>query len=167
MEWSLWKEEDFPRTPILKIDRRKVAETVSGVQLAKEVAKIETQDKLISLISQITKIPSSKIKEDSILAGDLKIDSLGRVELLSLIENEKDFAVAIPETAINPQTTIADVRHLIKESPAVAEEIPINEWNYLPWFAKIRTFLQDALAFPIHALFVPLDILGRENLKKH
>ncbi len=163
MEWSLWKEEDFPRTPILKIDRRKVAETISGVQLAKETAKVETQDKLISLISQITKIPSSKIKEDSILAGDLKIDSLGRVELLSLIE--QDFAVAIPETAINPQTTIADVRQLIQESPAVAEEISINEWNYLPWVAEVRIFLQNALAFPLHALFVPLDVYGRENLK--
>ncbi len=165
MEWSLWKEEDFPRTPILKIDRRKVAEAVSGVQLTKEVAKIETQDKLISLISQVVKIQSSKIKESSTLATDLKIDSLGRVELLSLIENEKDFAVAIPETAINPQTTVEDLRKLIKESPSVAEEIPISEWNYLPWAAKIRTFLQNALAFPLHALFVSLDVYGKENLK--
>ncbi len=163
MEWSKWREDDFPRTPILKIDRRKVAEAVSGVQLTKEVARIETQDKLIGLISQVAKTLPAKIKEDSTLAGDLKIDSLGRVELLSLIE--QDFAVAIPETAINPQTTTRDLRKFIQESPAVAEEIPINEWNYLPWVAKIRTFLQNVLVFPLHALFVPLDVYGKENLK--
>ncbi len=98
LESSLWKDEDFPRTPILKIDRKKVAETIAGVKPETPVIKVKAEDKLMGLIAQVTKVPLPKIKDTSILAMDLKLDSLGRVELLSLIEQE--FAVAIPESGL-------------------------------------------------------------------
>jgi len=163
LEASVWKEEDFPRTPILKIDRKVVAETLRGIQVTKKTPKIETYDKLTSLISEVTKISVNEIKESSTLATDLKLDSLSRVELLSLIE--QDFAVAISETFINPQTTVKTLRTLIKESPIVAEEIKITEWNYNLTTAKIRNFLQDFFAFPLHSLFAPLQVIGEENLR--
>jgi len=168
MEYSLWKEEDFPRTPILKIDRKKVASTLAShpdPDLSGKGSSVisHTQDKLISLISLVTKTAQSKIKENLSLATDLKLDSLQRVELLSLIEQE--FAVAISETAINPQTTVEVLRTLIKESPIAPEETKITEWNYNHISAKIRTFLQDFFAFPIHALFAPIKVIGKENLR--
>jgi long-chain acyl-CoA synthetase len=163
MEVSLWQKEDFPRTPILKIDRKRIAETLRGVGVTKEPVKIDVYDKVINLISQVAKIASTEIKENSTLATDLKLDSLQRVELLSLIE--QDFAVAIPEASINPQTTVEILRRLIQESPTESPEIPINQWNYNPMFAKIRTILQNVFAFPIHSLFVPLKVIGEENLR--
>jgi acyl carrier protein len=168
MAYSIWKEDDFPRTPLLKIDRKRVANVIashSDPDASGEESKItlKTQDKLIILISQVTKTKPDKIKDDLSLATDLKLDSLQRVELLSLIEQE--FAVAISETAINPQTTVGDLRALIKESPIVAEETKITEWNYSLTTAKIRNFLQDIFAFPIHSLFAPLKIIDRENLR--
>ena len=169
MEYSLWKEDDFPRTPLLKIDRKKVTSILASHPESRynrdegSHGQIQTQDKLISLISQVTKTSQSKIKENLSLATDLKLDSLQRVELLSLIE--QDFGVAIPETSINPQTTVENLRTLIKESPIVAEETKITEWNYGRTTAKIRNFLQDFFAFPLHALFAPLKIMGGENLR--
>lgn len=163
MEWSLWSEDDFPRTPILKIDRRKVVEVVSGLQTEKLTSEIKTEDKLIKIINLISKVSPLKIKESSTLAGDLKMDSLNRVELLSLIEQE--YAVALPETAINPQTTVGLLRKLIEKSPAVAQDLPINEINYQTWVTNLRTIFQGLVVFPIHQLFVPMNIQGRENLK--
>ena len=168
LEASVWKKEDFPRTPILKIDRKKVASTLAShpdPDLSGKGSSVisHTQDKLISLISLVTKTAQSKIKENLSLATDLKLDSLQRVELLSLIEQE--FAVAISETAINPQTTVEVLRTLIKESPIAPEETKITEWNYNHISAKIRTFLQDFFAFPIHALFAPIKVIGKENLR--
>jgi long-chain acyl-CoA synthetase len=168
MEYSIWKDEDFPRTPLLKIDRKKVASTIAShpdPEASGEGSKItvKTQDKVINLISQVTKTKPNKINENLSLATDLKLDSLQRVELLSLIE--QDFGVAIPETSINPQTTVEVLRTLIKESPITPEETKITEWNYNHISAKIRNFLQDFFAFPLHALFAPLKVIGKENLR--
>jgi len=164
LEWSLWKGDDFPRTPILKIDRRKV--TLSVISRShkgdERSSEIKTQDPLTSLISQISKVSTGKIKDSLTLAGDLKMDSLGRVELLSRVEQE--FAVAVSETAVNAQTTVGLLRKMIKTSPVAAEEVPINETNYSSFLYKLRLILQNILIFPLHDLFVPIKVSGKENL---
>ena len=159
--WSWWKQDDFPRTPLLKIDRGKVADALAGLEVKPEEVKIVETDKLLALLSQITHIPSSQMRETDVLA-DLKLDSLQRVELLSLIEQES--GVAIVETEITAQTTIARLRELIKNAEVVPEEIPVSSWNYQPFIVNTRIFLQNLLAFPLHALFVPLQMSGLENL---
>jgi len=163
MESSIWKDEDFPRTPILKIDRNRVLEKIQGIKLERPEIIIKTEDKLIALISHLAHISPNKIKETLTLGTDLKIDSLGRVELLSLIEQE--FGVAISETKITQETSLRKLRKLIKEAPTTFEEIPINESLYNPLIMKIRTFLQQLLPFPLHALFVPMEGKDEANLK--
>ena len=162
LEWSLWKHDDFPRTPLLKIDRRNVADTIAGLEekIEKEV-KISEKDKLLSLIAQVTKISISQIRETDALA-DLKLDSLQRVELLSLIE--QDLGVAILETGITEHTTVSQLRELIKNAEVVPEEIALNSLNYKPFIVNARVLLQNILVFPLHSLFVPLQIIGKENL---
>jgi long-chain acyl-CoA synthetase len=161
LAWSWWKHDDFPRTPILKIDRRKVADTLAGREEKREKVKIPEKDKLLSLLAQVTRIPSSQIRETDVLT-DLKLDSLQRVELLSLIEQE--LGVALVETGITAQTTVSQLRELIKNAEVVPEEIPLNAFNYQPFIANARALLQNILVFPLHALFVPLHISGKENL---
>ena len=164
LEWSLWKGDDFPRTPILKIDRKRVLEVGLGIAKKEEEVKITTADTLVNILSQVAKVSVDKITEKSILASDLKIDSLGRVELLSCIEDE--LGAAVPETKITAQTTISKLRNLIKQSPATTEEIPINEFMYSPFMIRLRAYiLQNFIFRPLHSLFVPIDVNGRENLK--
>ncbi len=166
MEWSHWSEQDFPRTPILKIDRRKVTATIQGIQgikTEKQPSLVKTQDKLISLISQVTKTNPGKIKETAILATDLKMDSLGRVELLSLIEEE--LAASISETQIDQHTKVSDLRKLIEQVPTAEDELPVVEQNYSPWAFNLRILLQNWLVFPLHNLFVPIEVQGQKNLK--
>lgn len=171
MEWRLWQGDDFPRTPLLKLDRRKIAESIkSGLQTAQEekaaktIGGIKTQDPLVVLLSKITRVPVHKINDTTVLSSNLKMDSLQRVELLSAIEQE--FAVAIPETAINPKTSVGQLRKLIKESPATEEEIAISNLNYSPFLFAVRLLLQYVLMFPLHSLFVPMKVSGREHLEK-
>jgi long-chain acyl-CoA synthetase len=159
--WSWWQQDDFPRTPLLKIDRRKVAETLAEPEEKREQVMVSEKDKLFSLLAQVTTIPSSRLKETDVLA-DLQFDSLQRVELLSLLE--QDLGVAISETAITEQTTISQLRELIQNAEVVPEEIPLNAFNYHPLIRKVRVLLQNSLVFPLHSLFVPLQIIGKENL---
>ena len=163
LEWSEWQQDSFPRTPLLKIDRKKVADTIAGREKKrKKVEEIAEKDKLVSLLAQVTKVPVSHIRETDVLATDLALDSLQRVELLSLIE--QNFGVAISETGITAHTTVSQLRELIKNAEVVPEEIPLHAFNYQPFIVKMRVFLQNRLVFPFHALFVPLQITGEENL---
>jgi len=163
LEWSLWKHDDFPRTPLLKIDHRQVAATIAGLEEKKieEEVEISEKDQLLSLIAQVKKISPSQIKETDVLS-DLKLDSLQIVELLSLIE--QDLGVAISETGITEHTTVSQLRELIKNAEVVPEEIPLNSLNYKPFIVNARVLLQNILVFPLHSLFAPLQIIGKENL---
>ncbi len=163
MEWTLWPQDDFPRTPILKIDRRKVQDTISGIATSEKMVEIKTQDPLLSIISRIANRQPKNISESQTLAGDLKMDSLNRVELLSAIEQE--MAVALSEITIGPQTTVGTLRRLIREQEIVPEEISINQANYGAFAYKLRSLFHSLVVFPIHNLFVPLDVKGIENLK--
>ncbi|HTK10684.1 MAG TPA: AMP-binding protein [Ktedonobacteraceae bacterium] len=163
LAWSAWNQEDFPRTPLLKIDRGKVAEALAGLKAQREeVAQQPAKDPLFSLIARVTDIPGAQIHETDVLATDLALDSLRRVELLSLIEQE--LGVAILETQITAQTTVAQLREMIKHAEVVSEEIPVSAFNYRPFVVKVRVLLQTLLAFPLHAFFVPMQVSGQENL---
>ncbi|MFC1482897.1 AMP-binding protein [Candidatus Margulisiibacteriota bacterium] len=163
LEWSVWKADDFPRTPFLKIDRKKVIQIINGAKGKVEKIEVETKDTLKALIAQTVKIKPEKIKDTSTLATDLKLDSLKRVELLSLIEEH--YAVAIPETAITPQTTVKQIRKLIESSPPAEDGLPLTHVFYTSLLYKIRLCLQHCFLFPLHGFFVPMDVAGKENLK--
>lgn len=167
MEWSYWLEDDFPRTPILKIDRKKVAEIILGNQnKSKDLSHdkfIKQIDTLKSIISQVTKLNSSKIRDSSRLSTDLKLDSLGRVELVSRIEEE--LGVALDETLIEPQTTVQNLRKFIKEAPFAEYEMPIRWFSYSTFASIIRVILQNLIIFPLHSLFAPVKVFGKENLQ--
>ncbi|GCE25476.1 AMP-binding protein [Dictyobacter alpinus] len=162
LAWTAWEHDDFPRTPILKIDRAKVAAILAGHAEKIVVVEVAKNVTLRSLIAQVKKIPISRIKDTDLLATDLALDSLQRVELFSLIEQE--LGVAIKETGITEQTTVTQLRDLIKNAETVSEALPFHAFNYHPLIVKARVFLQNILVFPLHALFVPLEISGKENL---
>lgn len=162
LEWSWRGDEDFPRTPLFKIDRRKVADTLAGLEAKREKVHISEEDQLLALLAQVTNLSSSQIQETDALATDLRFDSLHTVELLSLIEQE--LGVAISATSITPQTTVSHLRELLQQAEVVPEEIPITSFNYTPCILHVRSFLQKILVFPLHALFVPLHVSGKENL---
>jgi long-chain acyl-CoA synthetase len=163
LEWSVWKQADFPRTPLLKVDRKIVAETIEGSRERKqEVVHVAEQDKLLALIAHVAHRSIAQIRETDSLTTNLALDSLQRVELLSFIEQE--FGVALLETRITEHTTVAQLRELIRNAEVVSEEIPLHSFNYTPFIANVRVFLQNILVFPLHALFVPLQMIGQEHL---
>jgi Long-chain acyl-CoA synthetases (AMP-forming) len=163
LEWSAWQHDDFPRTPLLKIDRGKVAAIIGGRE--EKGAQIQPlsvkKDQLLTLITRVTQSPMLPIRETDTLA-DLKLDSLQRVELLSLLE--QDSGVAIAETGITEDTTVAQLRELMQRKEVVSTELPFHALNYQPLIVNVRVILQNLLAFPLHALFVPLHVSGKENL---
>lgn len=164
LAFSVWPQEDFPRTPIFKIDRLKVKEWIeSKTLLAKKIVSPPTEDPLVKFLAQISGVPPASILPTSNLGSDLGLDSLGRVQLVSMIEEE--LGVVLEELEITPQTTVRKLRNLIKKAPSVPPPSVFNFWTYSWPAIAWRTFLQKVLIFPLYSLFVPLKIVGKENLK--
>ncbi len=164
LEASVWSDEDFPRTPILKIDRKKVLEWVSAKKVKSQKSKVKKgkpKDELIEILSEVSGISTDRISEKSNLGSDLKLDSLGRVELVSLIEER--LGVTVDEEKISAQTTVKRLRSLIKTGERVERE-KISFWPFEKLAIWVRAFLQRFLAFPLHGLFVKIKVKNRKNL---
>ena len=65
------------------------------------------QDKVIQLVSEATKVESSKISGGTSFIDDLNLDSLDIVELMMKMEDE--FGVEIPEEDAEGLKTVQDV----------------------------------------------------------
>lgn len=164
LEASTWPDEDFPRTPILKIDRKKVLEWASKRKIKdKKVRskKKRVKDELIEILSEVSQVSADKISERSNLGNDLKLDSLGKVELVSLIEER--LGVTVDEEKISAQTTVKRLRNLIKTGEKVERE-EVSFWPFEKLAIWVRDFLQRFLVFPLHGLLVKIEVKNRKNL---
>lgn len=68
----------------------------------------------LQIISEVSGKPISQIKDDSGLSLDLMMDSMARIELVSLIEEK--MGVKIDETKISAKTTVGDIKKLVSSS---------------------------------------------------
>ena len=84
--WFLWPQADLPRTSTGKVQRRKVAEWVAGRANLQQQAEPDGSDALTTLIAAVAGTPVSRTDDAARLEEDLHLDSLGRMQLQSAIE---------------------------------------------------------------------------------
>ncbi len=109
--WSLWPEEDFPRTPSTqKVKRGLVASQLPGLKKQREQRKLKRLDELEEIL---TRFAGRKPGEDERLAEDLGLSSLDRIELLS--ELEKVYMLELDEDRFSHLSTINEVREWLRE----------------------------------------------------
>ncbi len=118
-----WPEPQFPYTSTGKLLRRKVAEwacaTLTGRQ---QSASAPTQDAILTLVSEVTgePIPATGDANQLRLSEDLHLDSLGRVQLQSALEQR--FSLELEDDEVATLSTIADLRALIDQHLNAASE---------------------------------------------
>ncbi|HEY3103596.1 MAG TPA: AMP-binding protein, partial [Pyrinomonadaceae bacterium] len=112
--WFVWSGEDFPRTATQKIRKQVVAERVrDSLDGAIPFAAASDASPLAEIVTRIGKSAPTKVDPSAKLETDLKLDSLGRVELLSALEDR--YQVEIDEAAFTSTTTLADVEKIVRE----------------------------------------------------
>lgn len=154
----IWKEEDFPRTPTFKIIRRAVEVEIKSESKWKPITLFKNP--LYKILAEISN--ARKIKPSSNLSSDLRIDSLRRVELVSIIE--ENFGVEIDESLIDANTTVNDLDCLIKKSQQMQKKL---EFKALPLSLPellVREMLQYIFFFAMR-LFCRVKVEGANNLK--
>ncbi|HET7348437.1 MAG TPA: AMP-binding protein, partial [Acidobacteriaceae bacterium] len=106
-QWRLWPELDFPRTSTGKIRRPKVTEWVNAQRL--EDGAGAHHDPLVALILSISHATAPNATDSARLTEDLGLDSLGRVQLQS--ELEQKLGLTIDDEALDWVNTLGDLRH--------------------------------------------------------
>jgi len=161
--WTVWPEEDFPRTHTLKVIRRKVQDFVEGqAPVAAAGTQMLTDDSLLRLVAAVRK-GDSPLTEQSTLGLDLGLDSLGRVELLSGIED--DIGVYVDDTEVGPQTTVAQLRAMVERGERKAKIRKFPTWPRWRPVRLLRRGLMTMVVFPLTRIGYKVEIRGREHFK--
>ena len=177
--WSIWRDDDFPRTPsTLKVKRRIVAEQVSGESTPAPAGPAEDLDEMISRLAGRDR---EKLRDSLRLDEDLGLSSLERIDLLSWIEAR--YELRLDETEFSAISTIGDLKSWIQEArgrttpgpeagravgppperPAQARVAPPRWTRGFPmrWF---RSSVQALLIRPVFGHYIDFEIQGLENL---
>jgi len=169
----LW-EEDFPRTPTMKVKKSTlvnvIRERLSSTEYGGEVSQPEEkrcakEKKLASVydfVRSFHKIGRNAISETSKLEDDIGLDSLELIELSSAIEGK--YNIEIDDAVIAGETTVGELGKLIFSPPRESKKIPFYSFPYWRIVRIIRTAFQYFL-YPFISMLYILKVYGKENLK--
>ena len=116
--YTVWPEEDFPKTHTMKVRGNLVIDYLKAASQGSESRRLTHErpasadtDPLVRIISQVVEVSVQEVELGKTLAGDLGLDSLKRVELLSVIEQELN--TYLDEAHLGPSTTVAELGQLV------------------------------------------------------
>ena len=168
---SVWAEEDFPRTHTLKVKKRLVIDRL----LSADRRRDERTDGAASasrpaggpmsveaILSQVAGVPLDQVTDGARLSSDLGLDSLGRIELLSVLDEE--LGAYVDDSAVDPEATVADLKGMVEAARAERRETGIYGWPLNPVAGSLRIAIQQLLLAPFIAAFYRVRVRGRENL---
>lgn len=151
-----WSELQFPYTSTGKLLRRQVADWACAVLSNQQPhPTAASSDALVHAIVEVTGEPAADNDSSQRLSEDLHLDSLGRVQLQSLLEQR--LGTELDDDAMATAQTLGDLRRLVEsehtalptapanvtsphQSKAAAREPTVVEYSYprWPWSVPIR-----------------------------
>jgi long-chain acyl-CoA synthetase len=167
LAYTVWPEQDFPRTHTLKVKKREVLDELKRLQASAAAppaapSAAPPASPLHRLIAELASVAPDRITSGSTLGGDLGLDSLGRVELLSAIEGE--LGAYIDESSVSPNTTVQELERLVSESGQRRHASSMATWPLHPAAGIAREALLQLVFFPAYHLFWRFRVRGRERL---
>jgi long-chain acyl-CoA synthetase len=150
--WSVWPDEDFPRTPsTMKVKRGEVARRIAQGGQRPASQPIE------SILARLRAHGTQSGEE-------LGISSLERVELLSELESQ--YGVELDENRFAEISTESELRNWLRE----AEEGPqtkgagLPRWTRNPLMRALRWVALEAAVLPAFRMLATVEAGGVENL---
>ena len=167
--FTVWPDEDFPRTHTLKIKNQVVIDTIlSGSEQSTPSSPRPTSTPptgardLMSIIAELSRRDLELVPDTATLGNDLDLDSLGRIELLSAIETE--LGVYLDESKVSPDTTVRQLSSLVEEGSRRPPMVKFPAWGMRWWARMARGFFHQGAIFPLMTLAYGLKVSGSENL---
>jgi long-chain acyl-CoA synthetase len=172
--WSVWPEEDFPRTPSMKVKKRLVLDALelgNGAAPAATPSAAGSQPQpaagavatVPELVAQVAQVPSGQVLAGSRLETDLGLDSLGRIELLSVIEEE--MGAFVDDGQLEPDETVAGLERLVEGAREAGHDEGVFGWPLNPLVRAVGLGFQSLLLVPVVALAYRVRVRGEHHLK--
>ena len=174
--FTVWPEEDLPRTHTLKVKKPLVMERLPALTAAAAAgavaaagstrigAKLDAlpADPVAAVIAEVAGVPADRLLPTARLESDLEMDSLKRVELLGVIEDE--LGVYLDDDALLPDATVADVAAIVEAARGVKRKPMRWSWPLSPAVRAVGLAFQLLLMYPFVALFYRVRTTGMEAL---
>ncbi len=169
--YTVWHEEDFPKTHTLKVkkplalDYLKTAASQGSERASPKLGTPSSAsvDPLVRIIAQVAQVSLQEVEPGNTLGGDLSLDSLNRVELLSVIEQE--LGTYIDESLLEPTTTVEGLKELVaKQARAEGPGLHFYRWPLTVWCTFLREVVQKTIFFPWVSTLYRGTVTGLENL---
>ncbi|HET6975801.1 MAG TPA: AMP-binding protein [Pyrinomonadaceae bacterium] len=163
--WVEWPGNDFPRTTgTRKVIKGKVAEAVKPLlkQSAKDNVAEVAAPLSLPVISRIAKLQPGGLSLSANLSDDLKLDSLGRVELLSALEDQ--YQIELDEAAITEATTLGDIEQIVSRGKSTALPYPYPRWAMRFPMRWIRPFVYQIFLLPLTLIMCRVRVVDKERL---
>jgi len=165
--WLSWPNSDFPRTAgTRKVIKGQIAKAVKSMLQPSTSAATDKDLAPLSLpvISRITRVETAALSPNANLADDLKLDSLGRVELLSALEDQ--YQIELDEAAITEATTIADIETIVSRGKSEAVAYPYPRWAMRFPFTWLRFVVYHVFFLPLTLIMCRVRTIGVERFAK-
>lgn len=122
--WLRWPQLEFPRTSTGKVLRRDISLWAESAlsQIAPSPAGAHNEDPVTELITRITGENASAASDSSLLSEDLHLDSLGRVQLRSAIEQK--LGMELPAESLEQAKTLGDLKEIISHPSGDFAPVP-------------------------------------------
>jgi long-chain acyl-CoA synthetase len=163
--WFVWPEKDFPRTSATrKVRKRDVIEAVKAGTPSAITRRTGRAGSLADIIERISQQTPERLDPSASVTTDLKLDSLGRVELLGALEDR--YQIELDEAAFNAATTVGDIEKMVHEKAVdKARPYPYPEWPQRFPATLIRVIMLYLLILPLTRLIGWVSVRGKENLR--
>jgi len=168
--WTVWPDPEFPTTPTQKVKKREVTERVLAISRGGKAAPAAQASggtreltEVEKLIVQVANVPPDRIDPHAQLSADLGLDSLGRVDLLGVIEEE--LGSYIDDAALDPNATVDDLERMVAAARDTKRDTGIYGWPLSPLVRSFGLLLQQTLLYPLVHTFYDVKITGAEKLR--
>jgi long-chain acyl-CoA synthetase len=115
------------------------------------------------VVSRMEGIDASTVRPDARIQSDLGLDSLGKVELLSLLEEE--LGAYIDDAELDPDATLAELQAMVDAAAGAKRQEGIFGWPLNPVVRAIGIGLQQTLGQLLLTIFYRRRTRGLENLR--
>jgi len=167
--WTIWPEDEFPTTPTQKVKKRLVVERVLELEragapppAATEAAPARALSDVERLAAEVARVPASAAHPNAMLSADLGMDSLARVELLGVIEEE--LGAYIDDAALDPNATLGELERMVAAARDAKRDGGIFGWPLHPLVRSLGLILQQIFLWPLVTLFYRVRVTGAEKL---
>jgi long-chain acyl-CoA synthetase len=113
-------------------------------------------------VASVAGLSSVDVQPSACLSRDLNMDSLSRVELLGVIEEE--LGVYVDDADLDPDATVAELAAIVERARDAKPERGIFGWPLNPLARALGIGLQALFMVPFFGLAYRVRVTGREHL---